>query len=296
MPDAAASISPMVSFGLAATAACTGEVFTIPLDTAKVRLQIQKAGPDGSLKYKGLIGTMKTITAEEGALALWKGCVPGLHRQVLFGGLRIGLYGPVKEFYEPMALPPLLNKIAAGITSGGLAITVANPTDLVKVRFQSQGRDLAPGAKPKYTSAMGAYAQIVREEGVKALWTGYGANVGRNCVMNTVELAGYDVVKEQLLKVGVPDDVRCHILAGFGAGFMAVCVASPFDVVKSRLMGAKEGEFKGMVDCFVKTAKTEGAASFYKGFVPNFARVGSWNTVMFVTLEQLRAQYLSRKG
>jgi len=49
----------------------------------------------GLPKYKGLLGTVKTIAREEGISALWKGIVPGLHRQCLYGGLRIGLYDPV---------------------------------------------------------------------------------------------------------------------------------------------------------------------------------------------------------
>jgi solute carrier family 25 uncoupling protein 8/9 len=73
------------------------------LDTAKVRLQLQKqvvAGDVSSLpKYKGMLGTVGTIAREEGLSALWKGIVLGLHRQCLYGGLRIGLYEPVRFEY-----------------------------------------------------------------------------------------------------------------------------------------------------------------------------------------------------
>lgn len=76
---------------------------TIPLDTAKVRLQLQKkpAGTDGVgvPKYKGLLGTVATIAREEGVSALWKGIIPGLQRQCVYGGLRIGLYDPVSFKY-----------------------------------------------------------------------------------------------------------------------------------------------------------------------------------------------------
>lgn len=72
---------------------------TIPLDTAKVRLQLQKRVPLGDSeaapKYRGLLGTVATIAKEEGLFALWKGIIPGLHRQCIYGGLRIGLYEPV---------------------------------------------------------------------------------------------------------------------------------------------------------------------------------------------------------
>lgn len=46
-------------------------------------------------RYRGMLGTVITILSEEGLIALWKGLVPGLHRQCIFGGLRIGLYEPV---------------------------------------------------------------------------------------------------------------------------------------------------------------------------------------------------------
>lgn len=52
----------------ASTAACVAEIATIPIDTAKVRLQIQGKSADPSIqpKYSGFMGTMKTIAAEEG--------------------------------------------------------------------------------------------------------------------------------------------------------------------------------------------------------------------------------------
>ena len=65
----------------AATAACIAEIATIPIDTVKVRLQIQNRtglAPGAALKYNGFLGTAKTITAEEGMLALYNGLTAGL--------------------------------------------------------------------------------------------------------------------------------------------------------------------------------------------------------------------------
>ena len=50
-------------------------------------------------KNRGLLGTCLTVAREEGAASLWKGLEPGLHRQVINGGLRIGLYEPVKTAF-----------------------------------------------------------------------------------------------------------------------------------------------------------------------------------------------------
>ena len=54
--------------------------------------------------------------------------------------------------------------------------------------------------------------------------------------------------------------------------------------------GAPKGTYTGMLDAFVKTFKADGPLAFYNGFGPNFARLGTWNVVMFLTLEQVKSQ------
>ncbi|KAF5809836.1 putative mitochondrial carrier UCP, mitochondrial carrier domain superfamily [Helianthus annuus] len=281
-------------FFCSAFAACFAELCTIPLDTAKVRLQLQKraalSGEGGSPKYKGLLGTIVTIAKEEGLLALWKGIIPGLHRQFIYGGLRISLYGPVKAFCSGGNVladdVSLFQKILAALITGAIAITLANPTDLVKVRLQAEGK-LPPGAPRRYSGALNAYYTIIKEEGLVALWTGLGPNIARNAIINAAELVSYDQVKQTILRIpGFTDNIITHLLAGLGAGFFAVLIGSPIDVVKSRMMG--DSIYKSTLDCMVITLRVEGALAFYKGFLPNFGRLGSWNVIMFLTLEQIR--------
>ena len=278
------------SFACSAFSACTAEALTIPIDTAKVRLQLQTTAAGATPKYSGMFGTMSTVAREEGIGALWKGITPGLHRQCLFGGLRIGLYEPVKDLYagkNHTGDVPTHIKVAAGLTTGAVAISIASPTDLVKVRMQAEGK-LPEGVPRKYPSAMGAYGVIARQEGIAGLWTGLGPNVARNAIINAVELASYDEVKSALIKGGMEDGIPCHIASGLGAGFFACIFGSPVDVVKSRVMGDSAGVYNGVVDCFVKTFRNDGVMAFYKGFMPNFGRLGSWNVAMFLTLEQVR--------
>jgi hypothetical protein len=78
-------------------------------------------------------------------------------------------------------------------------ITVASPTDVVKVRLQAEGR-LPPGQPRRYAGAIDAYRKIVAEEGIKGLWTGYGPNLARNCVVNATELVAYDQVNRYIYK------------------------------------------------------------------------------------------------
>ncbi|RYR72676.1 hypothetical protein Ahy_A02g006903 isoform E [Arachis hypogaea] len=90
---------------------------------------------------------------------------------------------------------------------------------------------------------------------------------------------------QTILKLpGFSDNVVTHLLSGLGGGCFAVCIGSPVDVVKSRMMG--DSSYKSTLDCFLKTLKNDGPFAFYKVFIPNFGRLGSWNVIMFLTLEQ----------
>ena len=84
---------------------------------------------------------------------------------VLFVYYDVGLYDPVKSLFvgeNHEGAVPLHLKIAAGLSTGALAIAIASPTDFVKVRLQAQG---GPGVPIKYTSgALATYSQIIKEE------------------------------------------------------------------------------------------------------------------------------------
>ena len=110
-----------------------------------------------------MFGTMKTIIGEEGPLALWSGLSPGLQRQFINSGLRVGLYIPVRNTLcgelKPGEAPTLLQKITAGLATGAIGISVANPTDLVKIRLQGQGS--LPLDQRPYKNSMDCYKKTV---------------------------------------------------------------------------------------------------------------------------------------
>jgi len=47
------------------------------------------------------------------------------------------------------------------------------------------------------------------------------------------------------------DGIPCHIFCASSAGVTACTVGSPVDVLKTRIMNAPEGTFKGPIDCVV---------------------------------------------
>ena len=93
------------------------------------------------------------------------------------------------------------------------------------------------------------------------------------------------------------DGVALHFATAMTSGLLATVVSSPFDVVKSRVMGqplSADGKgtlYKGMVDCFGQCIAREGPTALWKGFIPAWARVGPRVVIAFVVMEQLRMRF-----
>lgn len=57
---------------------------------------------------------------------------------MVFCSLKIGLYEPVKNTITPenqLANPSFFYKVAAALATGTIGISIANPTDVVKIRL-----------------------------------------------------------------------------------------------------------------------------------------------------------------
>ncbi|XP_053312633.1 mitochondrial uncoupling protein 2 [Spea bombifrons] len=287
-----------VKFIGAGTAACIADLFTFPLDTAKVRLQIQgETKVPVSMKsaqYKGVFGTISTMVKTEGPRSLFNGLVAGLQRQMSFASVRIGLYDSVKQFYtKGSEHVGIGSRLLAGSTTGAMAVALAQPTDVVKVRFQAQAN--VSNAR-RYKGTMDAYKTIAKEEGMRGLWKGTAPNITRNAIVNCTELVTYDLIKDTLLRSNLmSDNLPCHFTSAFGAGFCTTVIASPVDVVKTRYMNSAKGQYNSALNCALTMLKKEGPMAFYKGFMPSFLRLGSWNVVMFVTYEQLKRAMMSAR-
>ncbi|XP_056139354.1 mitochondrial uncoupling protein 2-like isoform X1 [Lampris incognitus] len=262
----------IVKFFGAGTAACVADLVTFPLDTAKVRLQIQgesKSSIEGQkVKYKGVFGTINTMVKTEGPSSLYNGLVAGLHRQMSFASVRIGLYDSMKQLYtKGSESAGIGSQLMAGCTTGAMAVAFAQPTDVVKVRFQAQVRQPDGGSVKRYKGTFDAYRTIARDEGIQGLWKGCLPNITRNAIVNCSELVTYDLMKELILKYNLmSDNMPCHFTAAFGAGFCTTIVASPVDVVKTRFMNSVPGQYSSAINCAITMLIKEGPTAFYKGW------------------------------
>lgn len=276
----------------AGSAACIADIMTFPLDTVKVRLQVQGEAGSKAVMYNGVMRTVLGIARDEGPKALYNGIVPGLQRQMAFSAIRIGAYEPVKQKYIQLSgaessLSLLGVRIAAGVTTGTIAILSAQPTDVVKIRMQAELRK--PGEKSRYNGVWHAYTTVFKEEGCAGLYKGTAPNIARNCIINVGETVVYDAAKDGLISSGYfVDGIPCHFTAAVTAGFCATVLASPVDVIKTRFMNSPKGRYRGAMQCALETLRNEGFLAFYKGFNASFTRLVAWNVCLWLTYEQLK--------
>ena len=87
------------------------------------------------------------------------------------------------------------------------------------------------------------------------------------------------------------EGLHTHSICALGAGFVACVVGSPVDVLKTRMMNKTPGQPTNVFSIISWTLSNEGPGAFYKGFTANFARLGSWNLIMFVTFENIKKYY-----
>ena len=148
-----------------------------------------------------------------------------------------------------------------------------------------------PPEQRTFKSSFDIYRKTLRSQGPRGLWVGWTPNVCRNSIMNACELASYDQFKQVALGYGMPDQLSTHIACAWLTGLVVVFVGSPVDVVKTRVMNRKPSGDASLGKLIVNMVRHEGPLSFYKGFTANFMRQGTWITVMFVSLEKIRALY-----
>ncbi|XP_043853131.1 kidney mitochondrial carrier protein 1 isoform X2 [Dromiciops gliroides] len=251
------SWKPFVYGGLASI---TAECGTFPIDLTKTRLQIQGQTNDAKFKeirYRGMLHALVRICREEGLKALYSGIAPAMLRQASYGTIKIGIYQSLKRMFadRPEDETLLLN-VVCGILSGVISSSIANPTDVLK---------------------------------------GVSLTAQRAAIVVGVELPVYDITKKHLILSGLMGDtVSTHFLSSFTCGLAGALASNPIDVVRTRMMNQKalqdgtHSGYKSTLDCFLQTWKSEGFFALYKGFWPNWLRLGPWNIIFFVTYEQLK--------
>jgi len=266
----------MKELALIPIASLFAETVTHPVDFIKTRKQYLKT----SVPFATLF---KHTFQEKGIRGFYPSIVPAVLRHWVYTTTRVGLYEHLRSNESNF-----FNKMYSGMVAGGLAQAIASPTDLIKVKLQTQSLKVSDTISsnkklpPQTVSTI--IKNVIKTQGFKGFYYGWQPNVMRAMTVNLGELVAYDSGKQYLLQY-MNDSIVCHGFASLHSGFWSTLLSTPADVLKTRIMADSKHT---MIQCSRDIIKTEGFFSLWKGFFPNWFRLAPWQFVFWVTYEQLR--------
>ena len=281
--------------------ACAGvlsELVTYPLDLLSTRLMLQSelgrslTGAPTEQRLKSYTQVFLGVVRNEGAMALYRGAGVASFRQVFNAGTSVALYPVVRAKLlsagETAGDAPLWKRALAGAITGAMAQVVSNPADVLKVRIQADGRLRLVGKPPRYTGARHAAVSILKEEGVRGFYTALSSSMWRACTINAAGIASYDHTKQVVARMVQDDTSLLPPAAGaLVTGAVTAIVASPLNVVRTRLMNAPAA-YAGAGDCARQLLAKEGVSAFFKGFIPMYQRQAVFNFTFWIVLEHFQ--------
>ena len=178
--------------------------------------------------------------------------------------------------------------------SGFLGGVAGNPADVLNVRMQHDAA-LPPSQQRNYRNAIDGLKRMVRDEGWRTAFRGVLPNSLRAMLMTASQLASYDGIKTFIIaRMQLTDNLTTHFCASIAAGLIATTICSPVDVIKTRVMSAKESE--GLANILGRVYRLEGLGWVFRGWVPSFVRLGPHTVATFLFLEQHKRIYRDING
>lgn len=120
-------------------------------------------------------------------------------RQSVYGTIKFGAYYTLKDVAQEHGLisdgaDQIWANIMCATAAGVISSTVANPTDVLKVRMQVHGRDTH-----RQMNLWSCFYEIYKYEGLQGLWRGVIPTAQRAVTIASVELPLYDFCKSQFM-------------------------------------------------------------------------------------------------
>ncbi|CAG8395425.1 unnamed protein product [Penicillium salamii] len=278
----------------------TSSILLQPADLLKTRVQ-QSQGAS-------LLPTLKAILSSQNPIrGLWRGTLPsalrtGFGSALYFTSLNalrqavaqsnpLALASPVNGAKSSSVLPKLSNtaNLATGAVARVAAGFVMMPVTVLKVRYESDYY--------AYRSLMGAGRDIVRTEGLRGLFAGFGATAARDAPYAGLYVLLYEQLKRRLAQMNTTassdgttvssvSSSSINFVSGAAAAGMATAITNPFDAVKTRvqLMPAKYGN---MVHATRLMLQENGLRSLFGGLGLRMGRKAISSALAWTVYEEL---------
>ena len=167
---------------------------TTPQETIKIKL-IDDAFKRDVPRFNGFFHGVSTIVKEEGFSGIYAGLTPTIIKVATAQATRFGVFMYIPAEYRQGPL----RTAAAGAFAGGVSVLLFQGIDVIKSRMQG-----IEGAR--YTSSLHCLTELLKNEGVLALYKGVGPRISRVCCEVAITMSLYGEVVKVLNKYWITPD------------------------------------------------------------------------------------------
>ncbi|KAM3418788.1 Mitochondrial glycine transporter [Cercospora zeina] len=309
MSDGGKTKKTSVGFHFAAGlgSGCASAALLQPADLLKTRVQQSNAA---SLRQ----ALREVLDGPRPIRSLWRGTTPSVIRTGFGSALYFGLLNQMRESASRMpalpvpglpstgvgagqsssVLPKLGNlaNLATGAAARVVAGFIMNPVTVLKVRYES--------THYAYTSMASAARDIIRTEGARGFFAGFGATAVRDAPYAGLYVLLYEQSKAQLAKLsklvpgpnGEPgvrsmgSNATINFMSGVVAAMAATTLTNPFDAIKTRLQIAP-GKYRNLVQAARTMLAEEGVRSMFYGLSLRIGRKAVSSALTWTVYEEL---------
>lgn len=260
----------------------TTRAITAPLDTVKIRLQLQTVRVP--IKHRS-INIVKSILRREGLLGLWKGNVPAEILYIMYGAVQFSSFAACSnaiallERDHSFTLNPQLHSLFAGLGAGIVGTAVTYPFDYLRTRLAAN-----PNREP--LSMRTVYLHIVRSEGLRGIYAGFPPTLLSVAAASSLMFWSYDVARKFAKQF---DLAFLDVLCGFVAGAVSKCLTFPLDTLRKRAQmytAMHPGDRRTSSYRLLRgIVQREGVWALYRGFAISILKTAPTSAIALSTYE-----------
>ncbi|XP_076176160.1 mitochondrial ornithine transporter 1 isoform X3 [Ptiloglossa arizonensis] len=247
--------------------------------------------------YKGMSNCFLQTLKTDGVMrGLYAGTVPAVVANVAENSVLFAAYGGCQKIIsnflgvEKVEDLTSIQNAWAGFFAAFFSSLTLCPTELIKCKLQAmrevQSETTSLTTVRKQIGPWGLTNQILKEQGLRGLFTGLSSTIAREMPGYFFFFGGYEITRELLAK---PNESRDNIgwqktmIAGAVGGTILWLVIFPADVIKSRIQ-VKNLKTPALV-VMKDIVRSEGIGSLYNGLKPTLIRTIPATATLFVTYE-----------
>ncbi|KAL0485713.1 hypothetical protein AKO1_003294 [Acrasis kona] len=286
-----------------AAARCSAATIMFPVDVIKTRLQFQRRNDTTNLRirkyYTNGFSALTNIIKDEGFLALYRGLPIRLIYITPAAAVSFTVYEQFMTAFRKTTKSdwvswqtPILT-LCAGAGARVLGTACRTPLDILKQQLQVEGQLVNHSIKDK-KGIMGTARNIIKTEGFKGYFAGYGVTLLRDAPFAAIYFTSYELLKMQLSLGEKSKKTWQHLVSGACAGAVATCCTIPVDVVKTRLQTQSKlgvNQYSGIKDCFVQIYQQEGIKGLTSGLGPRLAYIMPAAAITFTFYEKFKGYF-----